>query len=131
MGVVACTGEDLGLRGDILKRYEAQAGPHSIFPFGKPSNYDNQGCKVSLEGKDIQAKQLAVHGEQLCKFAIEVLEQVRFGWREQEPGTYSKVSRGFLSAFGKVQSSTPNTPTPRGTQWECVGWWQTSNCSSY
>lgn len=119
LGVVVCMEGDLGLRGDILKRYETQPGPHSIFPFGKVSKYETKDARGTLKGKAKEENRWMC-GEQLCKAATEVPEQVRFDWTEQQPGTHS-VLWGFLPVFSKVPS-TPITPTPSRVQGECVGW---------
>lgn len=87
LGVVVCMEGDLGLGGDILKRYEAQPDSHSIFPFGKVSKYETKDARGTLKGK-AKEENSWMRDKQLCKAAIEVPEQVRCSWTEQQPGTH-------------------------------------------
>lgn len=81
LGVVMCMEGDRGLHGDILKRSEAQPGPHSVFPFGKVSKSETKDARGTLKGK-AKEENSWMHGEQLEKAAIEVLEPMRFRWTE-------------------------------------------------
>lgn len=114
--MLGCAWEgDLGLRGDILKRCEAKAGPRSVLPFGQISKYDDQGCKGSPRGKAYEEKSW-VHMVNHCPS----LPSRSWSKGGSAGGTHLKASWGFQPAFGKVHSSTPATPHPQRRVGECV-----------